>query len=53
MPNGHLWLLRDTYAAQTAWALRHVGKELRLARLGAFDTLAASYRAQRDLYQQL
>jgi hypothetical protein len=80
MPDGHLWLLRDTYAAETAWAPRHVGKELRLARLGAFDaalgairadaeaqaarkagdhdhaeqhnTLAASYRALRDLHQQ-
>ena len=80
MPDGRLWLLRDTYTAQTAWAPRHVGKELRLARLGAFDaalgairadaeaqaarkagdhdraerheTLAASYRALRDLYQQ-
>jgi hypothetical protein len=38
MPDGRLWLLRDTYAAGTAWAPRHVGKELRLARLGAFDT---------------
>ena len=80
MPDGQLWLLRDTYAAQTAWAPRHVGKELRLARLGVFDaalgairadaeaqagrktgdhdhagrhdTLAASYRVLRDLYQQ-
>ena len=80
MPDGQLWLLRDTYTAQTAWAPRHTGKELRLARLGAFDaalgairadaeaqaarkagdhdhaerhdTLAASYRALRDLYQQ-
>ena len=76
MPDGQLWLLRDTYAAQTAWAPRHVGKELRLARLGAFDaalgairadaarkagdhdhaerydTLAASYRALRNLHQQ-
>ena len=80
MPDGRLWLLRDTYTAQTAWAPRHVGNELRLARLGAFDaalnairataeadtarktrdldragrheTLAASYRALRDLYQQ-
>ena len=80
MPDDRLWLLRDTYAAETAWAPRHVGKELRLARLGAFDaalgairadaeaqaarkggdhdhaerhdTLAASYRALRDLYQQ-
>ena len=80
MPDGRLWLLRDAYAAQTAWAPRHVGKELRLSRLGAFDaalgairadaeadaarkagdhdragrheTLAASYRALRDHYQQ-
>ncbi len=80
MPDGRLWLLRDAYAAQTAWAPRHAGKELRLSRLGAFDaalgalraaaeadaarkagdldragrheTLAASYRALRDLYQQ-
>jgi hypothetical protein len=35
MPDGRLWLIRDTYAAETAWAPRHVGKELRLARLGA------------------
>ena len=80
IPDGQLWLLRDTYATQTAWAPRHTGKELRLARLGAFDaalgairadaeaaaarttgdhgradgreTLAGSYRALRDLYQQ-
>ena len=80
MPDGRLWLLRDTYAAETAWAPRHVGRELRLSRLGAFnagldairadaeavaarktgdharagqhETLAASYRALRDLYQQ-
>jgi hypothetical protein len=37
MPDGRLWLLRDSYAAQTAWAPRHVGKQLRLSRLGAFD----------------
>jgi hypothetical protein len=80
MPDGRLWLTRDTYTAETAWAPRHVGKELRLSRLGVFDaalgairadaeattarkaddharaerheTLAASYRALRDLYQQ-
>jgi hypothetical protein len=80
MPDGRLWLLRDVYAAETAWAPRHVGKELRLSQLGAFDaglgairadaetaaarkagdrnragrheTLAASYRALRDIYQQ-
>jgi hypothetical protein len=80
MPDGRLWLLRDAYTAETAWAPRHVGKELRLSRLGAFhaglgairadaetaaarkaddpdragrhETLAASYRALRDIYQQ-
>jgi transposase len=80
MTDGRLWLLRDAYTAETAWAPRHVGKELRLSRLGAFDaglgairadaetaaarkagdrdragrheTLAASYRALRDIYQQ-
>ena len=80
MADGRLWLLRDTYAAETAWAPPYVGKELRLSRLGAFDsalgairaaaeaaaarkaddhhraerqeTLAASCRALRDLYQQ-
>jgi hypothetical protein len=35
MPEGRLWLIRDTYAAETAWAPQHVGKELRLVRLGA------------------
>ena len=35
MTDGRLWLLRDTYTAETAWAPRHVGKELRLVRLGA------------------
>ncbi|HEY6313886.1 MAG TPA: hypothetical protein VIY52_24235 [Streptosporangiaceae bacterium] len=80
LPDGELWLLRDTYTATTAWAPPHPGKELRLARLGAFDatlgacradaetaaarkasdhdragrheTLAASYRALHDHYQQ-
>ena len=37
MHDGRLWLIRDTYAAETAWAPRHVGKELRLARLGAAE----------------
>ena len=26
MRDGRLWLIRDTYAAETAWAPRHVGK---------------------------
>ena len=48
MPDGRLWLLRDSYAAQTAWARRHVGKELRLARLGAFDAALGVIRADAE-----
>jgi hypothetical protein len=42
---GRLWLIRDTYAAETAWAPRHVGKELRLARLGAANANQGAIRA--------
>jgi hypothetical protein len=45
MPDGRLWLLRDTYAAQTAWAPPHAGQELRLARQGAFDAALGAIRA--------
>ena len=48
MPDGRLWLARDRYAAQTAWAPRHVGKELRLARLGAFDAALGVIRADAE-----
>ena len=48
MPDGQLWLARDTYAAETAWAPRHTGKELRLSRLGAFDAALAAIRADAD-----
>ncbi|HEU5390253.1 MAG TPA: hypothetical protein VFV73_30575 [Streptosporangiaceae bacterium] len=48
MTDGRLWLLRDTYAAQTAWAPRHVGRELRLSRLGAFDAALAAIRADAE-----
>jgi hypothetical protein len=48
MPDGRLRLLRDTYAAQTAWAPRHVGKELRLSRLGAFDAALGAIRADAE-----
>jgi hypothetical protein len=48
MTDGRLWLLRDAYAAQTAWAPRHVGKELRLSRLGAFDAGLAAIRADAE-----
>jgi hypothetical protein len=45
MPDGQLWLTRDTYAAETAWAPPHTGKELRLARLGAADADLGAIRA--------
>ena len=45
MPDGRLWLIRDTYAAETAWAPRHVGKELRLTRLGAANADQGAIRA--------
>jgi hypothetical protein len=45
MPDGRLWLIRDAYTAETAWAPRHVGKELRLARLGAASAGQGAIRA--------
>ena len=48
MPDGRLWLVRDSYAAQIAWAPQYVGKELRLARLGAFDAALGVIRADAD-----
>jgi conjugative relaxase-like TrwC/TraI family protein len=48
MPDGRLWLLRDSYATLTAGAPRHVGKELRLARLGAFDAALGAVRADAE-----
>ena len=48
MPDGRLWLIRDSYAAETAWAPRHVGKELRLSRLGAFDAGLGAIRADAE-----
>jgi hypothetical protein len=48
LSDGRLWLLRDAYAAETAWALRHVGKELRLSRLGAFDAALGAIRGDAE-----
>jgi hypothetical protein len=45
MRDGRLWLIRDTCAAETAWAPRHVGRELRLARLGAVNADQSAIRA--------
>jgi hypothetical protein len=43
--DGRLWLIRDTYAAETAWAPQHVGRELRLARLGVANADHSAIRA--------
>jgi hypothetical protein len=48
MPDGRLWLVRDAYAAQTAWAPRHTGKQLRLSRLGALDATLGALRADAE-----
>ena len=45
LAEGRLWLLRDTYTAETAWAPPYVGKELRLSRLGTFDAALGAIRA--------
>jgi hypothetical protein len=45
MRDGRLWLIRDTYAAETVWAPRHVGRELRLAGLGAANADQSAIRA--------
>jgi len=45
MPDGRLWLLRDTYAAETSWAPPQVGRELRLSRLGVFNAGLGAIRA--------
>jgi hypothetical protein len=45
MPDGRLWLVRDTYTAETDWAPQHVGKELRLVRLGAANAELDAIRA--------
>jgi len=43
--DGRLWLIRDTYTAETQWAPQHVGKELRLVRLGAANAELDAMRA--------
>ncbi len=48
MPEGRLWLIRDTYTAETCWAPRHVGRELRLVRLGAAGAELDAIRADAE-----
>jgi hypothetical protein len=48
MPDGRLWLIRDTYTAETQWAPRHVGKQLRLVRFGAANAELDAIRADAE-----
>ena len=48
LSDGRLWLLRDAYAAETAWAPRHPGPDLRLARLAAVDATLGAIRANAE-----
>jgi hypothetical protein len=48
MPDGRLWLIRDTYSAETCWAPRHVGKELRLVRMGAQNAELDAIRSRAE-----
>ena len=48
LPDGSLLHMRGTYAAETAWAPRHVGRELRQIRVGADTASLAAIRAQAE-----
>src|SRR5262249_1186967 len=48
MPDGRLWVVRDPYTAETQWAPHHVGKELRLVRLGAASAERDAVRASAE-----
>jgi hypothetical protein len=48
LPDGSLLEMRATYAAETAWAPRHVGRELRAIRASADDADLAAIRAQAE-----
>jgi hypothetical protein len=45
LPDGSLLHMRGTYAAETAWAPRHVGRELQRIRTSAEDASLAAIRA--------
>jgi hypothetical protein len=46
--DGSLWLIRDQYQAETAWAPKHVGRELGYVRAGAEDARLQLIRSQAD-----
>ena len=48
LPDGTLLHMRDTYTTETAWAARHVGRELRQIRLSSEDAALAAIRADAE-----
>jgi len=48
LPDGSLLHMRGTYAAETAWAPGHVGRELQRIRTSAEDASLAAIRAQAE-----
>ena len=48
LPDGSLLHMRGTYAAETAWAPRHIGRELQRIRVSADDANLAAIRAQAE-----
>jgi hypothetical protein len=48
LPDGSLWHMRSTYAAETAWAPRYAGNELRLAHGALLSSSAQVARAQAE-----
>jgi hypothetical protein len=46
--DGSLWLIRDQYQAETAWAPKHVGQELGYVRVGAEDARLRVIRSQAE-----
>jgi hypothetical protein len=46
--DGSLWLIRDQYQAETAWAPKHVGRELGHVRAGAEDARLRVIRSRAE-----
>ncbi len=46
--DGSLWLIRDQYQAETAWAPKHVARELGYVRAGAEDAWLRVIRSQAE-----
>jgi hypothetical protein len=47
--DGSLWLIRDQYQAETAWAPKHVGRELGYVRARAEDARLRVIRSQAEV----